>query len=199
MNTFMELLYTIDGTLTRFFQSNIDRIRRSIGVEFKLLNWIWIGLTHFILAIVASQYLSPGKAIEMISVFLLLIFLSNLTLIIVGVLLFCLHYFFDRHAAMEVDKEYGDGYSAWSEIMVALFLIVSSRFYSTYTLTWACTVIGILSITYVPRQFYMRRRGKPRRRKKEATSDALQKLLERCGSWLRPRKPVPVPVTVRVR
>jgi len=101
-----------------------------------------------------------------------------------------LHLFFDEDGCVG-EKEYGDGYRAWSWIIISagyLFLAFSRVLVGG---SYSALGIGYYGILTQATAEFASRKGSSRPKDKSRVTEALRKLLERCRSWL--PKPVPVP------
>jgi hypothetical protein len=122
--------------------------------------------------------------------FLAIIIFVYLTLPYVALGLFMAHWFFDPEGAVTSDKQYENGYVAWSFALIGTLLTVLG----IRIPFWGSHILITMGILHLACHSYMafsaRKRGNPRNKK--YTTDALAKLLERCKEWLVPR---PIPQT----
>lgn len=192
----MELLYFIDRTLTERIQKASIFVGKRLGLLISgvihlaciLMIYLYVPVLYFYFQISFLEILLGVVVlfIELIATIILML--------LIGITLVAFHILIDPEEAFRTEKEYSSGYTAWADsgtciILFILFLTIDSQMISYVSL-----FVFFAQFGQTIKEFESRKKGNSRRRDNKMTSEVLDKLLERCRSWL--PQPQPVPITV---
>lgn len=193
----MELVYDIDAWVTESIQRfgrwifAVTNIPPMIQEHYFFIISLLASIVHFIystataftqLPTVSDQSDAPSTA-EIVNLFLTmsLTFVLVLCVFYGELLLRSIHSRLDPQNALKVDKDYGDGYRAWTSIIMAILVLVCLLLQS-----WSGLIVLSIFISNIYSAFIRRQRRRPRRRRVRRKVVSMVPVLERAR-----RQPVP--------
>lgn len=190
----MELLYFVDRTITRAIIALSGLLKRklkiSVYTQAMLMQLIGM-LTMLILAFGSpptpslSIALLLGSLVVCIAAVMLFDRTASKLAYYLAVCLVYLHYYFDQAGLRREDRRFSYGHYAWGWVIIWGMFI---GWYCLNTVDWITPFLLCIVYMVAPRQTYltfaMRTPHNSGKKDSLVMSEAMQKLLDRCRSWL---------------